>query len=436
MKLSRRVLPLAAAGVTAAVLLAGCSGPAPATVTKTPGKPAGTIQLSFWGSAVRVGKYEQIDQQFQEKFPGTTVQASSVDYDTYVDKLKVQAASKSMPCVTTLQGRMLNDFSANGALQDLTPLVKSGQIDVSDIPKTVLDTGRGQDGKLYMIPFGVAWNVITVNAAMAKQYGIPLLKKGYSWDDYAAWLKDAASKLPKGVVVTGNEGRDETLFIAYAISHGYKLFNEKGQLGFPKSILEDYWNKWEKYRKAGYTTTPQQDAEGAPSLEQTYVALGKSLSQQTAGNALPTLQKANPSADFKTMAFASDKGRLGNMFVVNGYAIPVGCNNVDTAAAYINFWVNDDKAASTFASDNGAVANSRQLKEQVAAATGGLKSVLEQYQYILSEKVPAQALPSGYTEVMTNQFERTYDDIAFGRKSVKDAVDTFFSDATATLSGK
>jgi multiple sugar transport system substrate-binding protein len=436
MKLPRRILPLAAAGVAAALLLAGCSGGGAQPVSKTPGKPSGTIQLSFWGSSSRVAKYTQINELFEKKYPGTKVQASAGDFATYFDKLNVQAAGKSLPCVTTLQTRQLNDYTTNGTMMDLEPLVKSGQIDVSDIPKTVLDTGRGPDGKLYMVPFGVAWNADTVNSAMAEQYGIPLLKEGYTWDEYGDWLKDAASKLPDEIAATDDQGQDEPTFSAYVISHGYDMFNDKGKIGFPKSVLTDYWNMWQKYAKAGYTTTPQQNAEEPAQLEQFDVTLGKVLSEQTAGNALPGIQKANPSANMTTMAFASGKAGLGNMFFVSGYSIPVSCNNVDTAAAYIDFWTNDDEASNVFASDNGAAANARQLKDQVAAATGGVKTALEMYQYILGQKVPAQTIPSGYNAVFEQAFLRNYQDISFGRKSVKQAVDAFFSEANASLGNK
>jgi multiple sugar transport system substrate-binding protein len=437
MKLTKRVLPVVATALAAALLMAGCSASPSSSSTSTgKSKPAGTIQLSYWGSSTRVAKYNQIDQLFQQKYPGTQVQAAAGDFSTYFDKLNVQAASKSMPCVTTLQTRQLNDYTTNGTLMDLDPLVKSGQINVSDIPKTVLDTGRGPDGKLYMVPFGVAWNALTVNSALAKQNGIPLLKDGYTWSQYGDWLKTAASKLPKGIAATNDEGQDEAIFSAYVISNGYKMFNDKGKIGFPKSVLVDYWNTWQKYAKAGYTNTPQQNADEPSQLEQYNVTTGKVLSEETAGNALPGIQAANPSANMVTTAFAKGKSGLGNMFFVSGYSIPASCNNVNTAAAYINFWTNNDQAATVFKSDNGAVANARQLKDQVASAPAAVQTVLKQYQYILSQKVPPQTMPSGYNSVFEQSFKRHYQDIAFGRTSVKQAADEFFSEANASLGSK
>jgi multiple sugar transport system substrate-binding protein len=441
MKLSKRLAPAVVAGAAMALLLAGCSGAnassGDSSTTDAKAKVAGTIQLSYWGSSTRVDKYNQIDKLFVKKYPNAKVQASAGDFGTYFDKLNVQAASNSMPCVTTMQTRQLNDYTSNGTMMDLGPLVKSGQIDVSQIPKSVLDTGRGADGKLYMIPFGVAWNALTVNTTMAKQNGIDLLKPGYTWDEYGKWLKDAASKLPSGVEVTDDQGQDEPTFSAYVISHGYKMFNSKGKIGFPKSALEDYWNMWQKYAKAGYTSSPQQNADEPAQLEQFDVTLGKVLSEQTAGNALPGIQAANPGANMDTMVFGSGKSGLGNMFFVSGYSIPTSCSNVATAAAYINFWTNNDDAANVFASDNGAVANSKQLKQQIAdPASPGVKTVLQQYEYILSKKVPAQTIPSGYNAVFEQAFTRDYQDVEFGRKSVSEAVDAFFSEANASLGSK
>lgn len=430
---------IAAPTLALALILTGCSASGqPAADPSPDADPVieGTIQLSYWGSATRTEKYNKITTLFQDAYPGTTVEASASDFVSYFDKLNVQAASRSLPCVTTLQTRQLNDYTSNGTMQDLQPLIDSGQIDVSQIPENVLDTGRGPDGKLYMIPFGVAWNAIAVNTAMAEQYDIDLLPEGYTWDEYEDWLDDAASKLPEGVEATDDQGQDPPTFSAWVISNGGQMFSDDGQIGFEKSVLEDYWDLWQDYAKAGYTSSAQQNAEEPAQLEQFDVTLDKVLSEQVAGNALAGLQAANPASEMSAMAFPSGEAGLGNMFFVSGYSIPTSCDNVDTAAAYIDFWTNDDEAADVFVSDNGAVANAEQLEAQIAnPASPGVKAALEQYQYILDADVPAQTMPQGYNAVFEAAFKRTYQDIAFGRKTVKEGVDSFFSEANASLGG-
>ena len=79
----------------------------------------------------------------------------------------------------------------------------------------------------------------------------------------------------------------------------------------------------------------------------------------------------------------------------------------------------------------------------IVGALGGyplIKQAMNQgyevVEYILGEKVPAQTIPSGYNAVFEQAFLRNYQDIAFGRKTVKQAVDAFFSEANASLGKK
>jgi multiple sugar transport system substrate-binding protein len=429
MKRSLRV----ASALAAAVMLVGvaaCSG----SGTQTGGEVGGKIDLFFWGSSTRVEKYNKINDLFTKAHQGTQIEPSATDFTSYFDKLNTMAASQSMPCVTTMQTRQLNDYTGNDVLQDLQPLIDSGQINVDDIPANILDYGRAPDGTLYMIPFGVAWNATTANQTMAEEAGIALPEPGYTWDDYSAWIADASGKLPEGVPVTTDGGGNEAMLLSYVISGGHTMFTPEGKLGFDKSVLADYWNMWQEFSKAGHLTTPQQDADEPDQLEQFYVTLNKVLSQATAGNALPGIQGANPDHKMTSFLFPSGSAGLGNTFFVSGYSIPQNCDNTATAAAYIDFFTNDDPSAAIFASDNGAVANNRQLQIQIKdPADEGVKQVLQQYQVIIDADVKAPIMPAGYFAYFSAALTRHYEDVQFGRATVDEAVDAFFEEANQNM---
>lgn len=435
MKRSLRVATLVATATLLAGSVTACSSGS--ADTDTGGEITGKIDLFFWGSSSRVDKYNQINELFEKAHPGTTVEASATDFTSYFDKLNTMAASQSMPCVTTMQTRQLNDYTGNDVLQDLQPLIDSGQIKVDDIPDSVLDYGRAPDGTLYMIPFGVAWNASTLNQTMAEDAGVDLPKAGYTWDDYAKWMADASSKLPSGVPVSTDGGGNEALLLAYVISNGHTMFTPEGKLGFDKSVLADYWNMWQKFSKAGYLTKPQQDADEPAQLEQFYVTLNKVLSEVTAGNALPGIQAANKKNMMTSVLFPSGTAGLGNTFFVSGYSIPKNCDNTATAAAYIDFFTNDDPSAGIFASDNGAVANNRQLQVQIQdPPSDGVKQVLQQYQQIVDANVKAPVMPAGYFAYFSAGLERHYQDVQFGRATVDEAVDAFFDEANQNMGGQ
>src|SRR5690606_35039943 len=103
---------------------------------------------------------------------------------------------------------------------------------------------------------------------------------------------------------------------------------------------------------------------------------------------------------------------------------------------FIDFWTNDDQAADIYLSDNGAVANQRQLKDQIADPDSPeLKVVLQTYEYILEQEGPNPVIPPGYNAVFQQAFQREYENVAFGKKTIPQAVDAFFEDANASLGG-
>ena len=161
------------------------------------------------------------------------------------------------------------------------------------------------------------------------------------------------------------------------------------------------------------------------------ITLNKVMSEAIA-DAWPVSQ-GQPRAEMGTMLFGS--GKAGRQHApVSGYSIPTSCSDTATAAAYINFWTNDDASAKIFASDNGAVANQKQLQQQIAdPASPGVKTVLQQYQTILDAKVPTQTIPSGYNAVFEQVFRRDYQGRGVGCKTVDQAVDAFFTEANNSL---
>ncbi|SDT35498.1 ABC transporter substrate-binding protein [Microlunatus soli] len=440
MRLSKRATTLRkglalllAAGLASTV--AACSGSDSGANADGPAK--GAIQLAYWGSSTRVDKTNKILADFKKEYPDVSVNPSVTDFGTYFQKLNTQAASKSMPCVAGMQTRQLNDYTSNQTLVPLDDLVKSGKLDMKDVPKSILDSGRGPDGKLYMIPYGVAWNAFLVNKTVADKYDIPDLKEGYTWDEWLAWLKQAKSKLPKDVAPILEQGGNEALFSAYVLSNGQKMFNDQGKVGFSKQSLTEYWTMWENLRRTGLTNSMQNAASEPDQIEQHAVIAGKVLMQGEAGNQYVAAIAAAPDVKLTEHAFPSGSSGLGNMFFTSGWSIPKNCDNQAAAAAFIDYWTNNDNAAKIYASDNGAVANKRQLQDQIDnPSSPGLEVVLKNYQYILSEDVPNPVIPPGYNASFETSFEREYENVAFGKKSIKQAVDDFFAAANSTMGNK
>lgn len=51
-------------------------------------------------------------------------------------------------------------------------------------------------------------------------------------------------------------------------------------------------------------------------------------------------------------------------------------------------------------------------------------------------KVPNPVMPPGHNATFETSFDREYQNIAFGKKSISQAVDDFFNDANSTMGYK
>jgi ABC-type glycerol-3-phosphate transport system substrate-binding protein len=440
---AQRWCRLAAGAVIVMLFAAGCGGSSgpEASGGQADGKGTvkGTIRLSWWGAASRNEKTNAVADMFVKAHPGVKIERETTDFGTYWNKLNVQAAGKNMPCVTQTQARQLNDFTKRRVLLPLDPMIKSGAINVKDIPKDILDTGRGPDGKLYMLPYGAAYDALMVNQTFADQAGVGLLKAGYTWDDWRRYLVAAKSKVPKGNQASTLRGGLANYFIAYVQSQGKQLFDQQGKLGFDKDLLVGYWSMWEQLRKAGVTIDAAAQADEPTQPEESYVAQGRVMVDSRPGNALTpsqaTLDGKGKGGKLTTLPLPSGPAGSGNVIITSGFSIPTNCTNVPTAAKFIDFWINDPQASKTFASDNGANTNAKLLAAQVndPALPELKKHELEVYQQMVRSKVPAIVYPPGYQATFESAFTRGYEDVSFGRKSVAQAVDAFFKEANAGL---
>jgi multiple sugar transport system substrate-binding protein len=438
-----RRLGLVAGALTLALVASACAGgtriggPAGAGADGT-GEVTGGIRVGWWGSGPRNEVTNGVIDLFTAAHPGTSVEGESADFTPYIERLNVQASSGNMPCVTQLQGRQMNDYTTKGVLLDLQPMIDSGAIDVSNIPPKVLDTGRGLDGKLYMIPYGAAYDAMTVNKTLADQTGVGLPPDGYDWAAFEDWLTRAKAALPADVPAADLGGGLPNNFIAYVAGRGASLFNGK-QLGFPQQMLVEYWDMWERLRAARVTTTAEQLAEEPTQTEQRYVAQGKVMADNLPGNALTPAQKtldgARPGQQLATLPLPSGPAGSGNVLFTSGFSIPTSCDNIPTAAAFVNFWMNDDKAAATFLSANGAVTNTRHLQQQLddPQLPPLKRAELGLYQKIASANPVSVVYPPGYQASFEDAFGRAYESVTFNGTSTRDAAAAFFTEVNTAL---
>jgi multiple sugar transport system substrate-binding protein len=367
--------------VSLVLVVSGCSGaaqqagppaptgpPAPgaaaaAAPTPAPAALSGEITYAWWGTtAFRNQVTQQVITLFEQKYPNVKVDPSIADFNTHFQKLTVSAAAGDLPCLPQMQSTALAAYADPKILRPLDDLVENKTIDVTNVPKDVVDTGRGFDGRLYMIPTGVFSRVDFYNDALLQQTGLAPPAETWTWDDYKAYMTQLQAKLPRGTNALENNGGDMNPLVTWVLGHGEPVFQQKA-LGFSKQTLAAWFQFWEDLRTAGVATSETEVAErqANPPLELHPLATAKVVFGSYAPNQIAGVQgaltKAGQPGTIRLIKEPNGPAGSGDAIGTNGLTIGANCDNVPAAAAFTNFFLNDPQAAAAYKSDNGAVSS-------------------------------------------------------------------------------
>jgi multiple sugar transport system substrate-binding protein len=401
----------------------------------------GQIRFSWWGSTPRYTKTTAIVDLFEKKYPNAKIAKESSDFDSYFDKLGVQAAGHSQPCAITMQSRFFTQFAGSGAFRPLDDLVAQGLISLDGIAPAVVASGRGPDGKLYMIPHGVYGITLLYNKTMFEKYGIPLLPADASWDDLAATAKLAATKLPKGVYPIVLLGGEWDSFYSFVGGQGEQVFSPSGGIGFSKETLTKWFSMWEDLRKSGAAYSADRMAEVVrATVEDGPIATGRAMIDIRAPNQL----QLNMDVINKHGSWVLDVQKLprgpkgvGEVIGTDGIGIGANCNPSDTkvAAAFINFFTHDAEAQRIYASDNGVVAIDQYQLDQAndPQSSYGTRRQIEVLRDAMKSATPQLYPP--YSRQFDALLSRTYQSVAFEQLTVAQGVDQFFTEAGRMAAG-
>ncbi|MBN9605120.1 MAG: sugar ABC transporter substrate-binding protein [Actinomycetales bacterium] len=193
-KLSAAAALLAAA----ALVLSGCSAAQPDGDT--------TITFMGWGSPEEIDTFKTMIAQYEEKYPGVTVDYITVADADFATKLQTMIASKKTPDVFYLQPDKLTQYVDAGLLADLSSYVDDNQeFSVDNVWKKALDfyrydgTTRGT-GAIYGLPKDIGPFALAYNKDLFDAAGItaPTDDAPWTWDQFEA----AAKTLTQG---SGND---------------------------------------------------------------------------------------------------------------------------------------------------------------------------------------------------------------------------------------
>ncbi|WP_328456054.1 MULTISPECIES: ABC transporter substrate-binding protein [unclassified Amycolatopsis] len=390
-----------------------------------------TITFAWWGSDGRANLTKQAVELFQKKNPAIKVQTSFAAYAAYWEKLATQTAGGKPPDVLNVDTRYLAEYGGRNVLADLNQGAGKA-ISLADVNPELAATGVYQ-GKRYAVPWAQNTPAMLYDPAAFTAAGADPAK-GLTWDQYA----DATARVSAAGGFAARGATDfgilDTPLEIWLRQQGKQFYTPDGKLGFTADDLRRYWQLASRFRDtkgaspadvtASYNTSPEQSP------------LGKKLtsSEFAYDNLLPAYRKANGKnltvAPYPTGA-NGDLGqyRRPSMFL----SVSARSQQQEAAAKLVDFFVNDADAGKILGTDRGLAPNLK-IRGQLSAGATGDDKTLYAYEAALEPKLgAAPPVPPKGAGAIQKLLQRTYEEIAFGRLGIDDAVTRFMSEADKSL---
>lgn len=389
------------------------------------------LRVAWWGGQARHDKMNELFDLFEEKHPNIKVSREFTTENQYAEKFTTQSAGGNAPDVMQTSSFFQFDFVSRKMMLDLDPLVASGDLSTEDFDPVDVGGGKVND-KLYAVSLGHNITGVIYNTAMFKQAGLELPKNNWTWDEYVATAKALQKSLGKDAWATEDEGGVYRGLELFAQQRGKSVF--KGdQLGINKQDLTDWFTFWDQMRKDGLTPPADLQAEqGDKTQEQSMLALGKVAMISKSSNQLKIYQ-GSAKDELAIVSYPMDpNGNKEIPLIVASLGISANSKHPKEAAMLINFVVNDPDAAKIFKGEHGPQA-SKKMQEVIKPMLGEPEN--KEYEFV-NEMIPSTkpypAMPSGSTSVQKLLLSSNQS-IAFGEKTIPQAVNDFFAQANKIL---
>jgi multiple sugar transport system substrate-binding protein len=390
-----------------------------------------TVNFVWWGSEGRAGLTKKAVELFQQKNPKIKVQTSFSAYAAYWEKLATQTAGGKPPDVLNVDTRYLAEYGGRNVLADLDQGAGKA-IPLADVNPELAATGVYQ-GKRYAVPWAQNTPSMIYDPAAFTAAGADPAK-GLTWDQYA----DATQKVSAAGGFTARGATDfgilDTTLEIWLRQQGKQFYTPEGKLGFAADDLRRYWQLASRFRDAKGVSPADVTASYNTSPEQS--PLGKKLtsSEFAYDNLLPAYAKASGKQLNVAPYPAGPDGNTGQYRRPSMFLAVAARSQVQEAAAkLVDFLVNDPEAGKILGTDRGLAPNLKVRAQLSAAATGSDKTLYD-YEAALEPKLgAAPPVPPKGAGAIQKLLQRTYEEVAFGRMSVDDAVGRFMTEAEKGL---
>ena len=183
------------------------------------------LEMNYWMSEQEAGIQAAVDA-FNASQDEIKVNASTVPWGQYWDKLVTGLPAGSAPDIFSINALNVRDYAKNGYLLDISDLFADGRVDLTKFPQHVIDT-HTVNGTLWGIPKDFDSIAVFYNKDMFDAAGVEYPADDWTWDDFIATAK-ALTDADNGIYGVAIAPTGQQWGYDYIFGNGGKVFDENG----------------------------------------------------------------------------------------------------------------------------------------------------------------------------------------------------------------
>lgn len=416
-------------------LLAACgSNNEEGDLKKTENKKSSeAVQVAWWGNQTRNERTQQALELYAKEHEGIEFDGQFSEWNDYWQKLATASAGKNLPDVIQMDYLYLDQYIKNGLLEDLTPYVENGTLNLDDVDPNIIESGM-VDGKLYSVSIGTNAPALIYNKAVTDAADVEI-KDNMTLDEFI----DVSKKIQEKTGYKTNMAfgvSQEILQYMVRSTEGSVLFGD-GKLGV-KSADEfvPFFEIYEKGIKEGWHLSPEIYAETtAAAIEQDPLVYGsgaevKSWCQFGWSNQYVGMCNAAPEdAQLELTTWPAEEPKKSNFLKPSQlFSVSTDAKNPETGVKLIDFWTNSKECNEILLGERGVP-----VSEKVAEEISGLLSDQEKktVTYVNDVVQPnaskiSPPYPEGSAEV-SELINQLTEQVGYGEITAKQAADKLFT---------
>lgn len=400
-----------------------------------------TIRTSVWGGEARFKLYDQVFDLYESENPHVTILRDYLAWGDYWVKKATQAAGGNLPDMTNVSWYSIREYAEKGMYVPLDQYIESGDINIDGWNDLVLDTGK-VDGVLYSLPIGVSIDGLMSNKTLIEKAGMEVPPYEITYEDYKDYLLELQGKLPDEVWATTDKGKDfKSLSTWVRQKYGVEFYSPDGNsLGYTKEALKEWLEYWADLRDAGaiVPVAVSQELAGGDPWADTVEAREWVCTWMAPDNQLSIFQLyTKGELTIGRTPIMSDEGvnKYGEILLMTGFSLASNSKVPDETIKLINWFPRNIEGNRIFNADQGFVG----VPEVVDMLTEMAEPKKAEFfnhatKVSISQPPVPPTIPWAVgSQAVVSAYERQYDELLYGKKTIDQVVDDFFAEAEELL---